>query len=92
MDIALLDLIKKNKELKIEELELKLKNVYKNIKNKNNKYINCVINDYENYFKMEDEIKEKKREALENILEHIEKINRNDNEIKKISNELKKLF
>ena len=92
MDIALLDLKFKNKELKIRELELKLKNIYKNIKNKNNSYMNHVIKDYEDYFKIQDKIKERKREALENILEDIEKINNKDKELKIISNELKQLF
>ena len=93
MDIALEDVKYKNSLLKIKELEKKIERIYKKLKSKDNEHLEFVLNNYKNYIKTNEHLNIKKREALENILEHIERIEiHNKNDLKLVSKELKKLF
>lgn len=93
MDIALEDIKYKNSLIKIEELEKKLDSIYQKLQSKDNEHLQFVIKNYENYMNVNKQINEKKREAFENILEHLESLNLDDKkEIKLVSKELKKLF
>lgn len=93
MDIALEDIKYKNSISKINELEKKLESTYSKLKSKDNLHLQFVLENYEKYIKTNKELKEKKREALENILEHIELIeSHNKSDLKIVSKELKKIF
>ena len=93
MDIALEDIKYKNSISKISELEKKLESTYSKLKSKDNLHLQFVLENYEKYIKTNKELKEKKREALENILEHIELIeSHNKSDLKIVSKELKKIF
>ena len=93
MDIALQDIKYRNSISKINELEKKLETTYSKLKSKDNPHLQFVLDNYKKYIKTNDELKEKKREALENILEHIEKIETYKNsDLRLISKELKKIF
>tara|TARA_Y100000816_G_C25955137_1_gene498393 strand:- start:603 stop:884 length:282 start_codon:yes stop_codon:yes gene_type:complete len=93
MDIALQDIKYKNYKSKIQELENKLELTYKKLQKNDNDYLKDLVDDYKEYIKLNENIKKKKREALENILEHIEsQDNYNNNDLKMVSREIKKFF
>ena len=93
MDIALEDIKYKNSLIKIDELEKKLESRYSKLKSKDNSHLQFVLDNYEKYIKTNEELKEKKREALENILEHIERIESyKKSDLRLISKELKKFY
>ena len=93
MDIALQDIKYKNSISKINELEKNLESTYLKLKSKDNSHLQFVLDNYEKYIKTNEELKEKKREALENILEHIERIDgHKKSDLKLISKELKNFF
>ena len=92
MDIALSDIKYKQSKEKIDELNKNLKNIYIYLKNRDNYYLNELLDLYDNYFKDNEKIKKKKIGALEDILEYLEKINMQDkSDIKKIYQEIKNI-
>ena len=93
MDIALEDIKYENSLIKIDELEKKLESTYSKLQLKDNEHLQDVIESYKKYIENNKQLKEKKREALENILEHIEGLEgHNKRDIKIISKELKKFY